>query len=44
MTEPPLSDPAARAAAAGSGSAPKDEFAPLVPELAVSDLQHFQSG
>jgi catechol 2,3-dioxygenase-like lactoylglutathione lyase family enzyme len=36
---PLISDPAARASSPGSGSAPKDGFAPLVPELAVSDLE-----
>lgn len=36
---PPITDPAARAMAPGSGSPPRDGFAPLVPELAVSDLR-----
>ena len=34
----PLADPAARAAAAGSGARPPGGFAPLVPEFAVTDL------
>jgi len=31
-----ITDPAARASSPGSGSAPKEGFAALVPELAVS--------
>jgi catechol 2,3-dioxygenase-like lactoylglutathione lyase family enzyme len=40
MAPQPLSpDPVARAASPGTGSAPKDGWATLVPELAVSDIQ-----
>ena len=38
MIDTPLSDPVARALSPGSGSAPSDGFAPLVPELGVSNL------
>jgi catechol 2,3-dioxygenase-like lactoylglutathione lyase family enzyme len=34
-----ISNPAARASSPGSGSAPKNGFSPLVPELAVSNLE-----
>ena len=34
-----ITDPVARASSPGLGSAPKDGFAPLVPELAVSNLE-----
>ena len=34
-----ITDPAARAASPGSGSAPKHGFAALVPELSVSNLE-----
>ncbi|PZW41854.1 catechol 2,3-dioxygenase-like lactoylglutathione lyase family enzyme [Humitalea rosea] len=37
-SRPPLADPLARAAAAGTGSAPTTGWAALVPELSVSDL------
>lgn len=36
---PLIRDPALRAASPGSGSAPKDGFAPLVPEFSVSNLE-----
>ncbi|MET4257205.1 catechol 2,3-dioxygenase-like lactoylglutathione lyase family enzyme [Bradyrhizobium sp. S3.12.5] len=39
MSKPPLSDPHARAASDSTGSAPRDGFADLVPELSVSDIQ-----
>jgi hypothetical protein len=34
-----ITDPAARATSPGSGSAPKDGFAALVPEISVSNLE-----
>jgi catechol 2,3-dioxygenase-like lactoylglutathione lyase family enzyme len=37
--EPPISDPAARAASPGTGGAPADGWAALVPELGVSDIR-----
>jgi catechol 2,3-dioxygenase-like lactoylglutathione lyase family enzyme len=36
---PVITDPAARAASPGSGSPPKDGFAPLVPEFTVTNLE-----
>src|SRR3954452_17974435 len=36
---PLITDPAGRAASAGSGNAPEGGFAALVPELAVSDIR-----
>ncbi|MET4068752.1 catechol 2,3-dioxygenase-like lactoylglutathione lyase family enzyme [Bradyrhizobium sp. S3.2.6] len=39
MSKPPLSDPVARAASDSTGSAPRDGFADLVPELSVSNIQ-----
>jgi len=39
MTKPLLSDPVARATSDSTGSAPRDGFADLVPELSVSNLQ-----
>jgi catechol 2,3-dioxygenase-like lactoylglutathione lyase family enzyme len=39
MIKPPLSDPIARATSDSTGSAPRDGFADLVPELGVSDIQ-----
>ncbi len=35
---PPLIDPAARAAAPGTGGVPAGDWSALVPELSVSDL------
>jgi catechol 2,3-dioxygenase-like lactoylglutathione lyase family enzyme len=37
--QPLIADPVARAAAAGTGSAPKDGWAALVPELGVFDIR-----
>lgn len=39
MTKPPLSDSQARASSDSTGSAPRDGFANLVPELSVSNIQ-----
>jgi catechol 2,3-dioxygenase-like lactoylglutathione lyase family enzyme len=39
MSKPPLSDPHARATSVSTGSAPRDGFAELVPELGVSNIQ-----
>lgn len=39
MTKPPISDPVARATSDSTGSAPRDGFADLVPELSVSNIQ-----
>ena len=39
MSQPPISDPVARAAAHSTGSAPKDGWAAVVPELSVTDIR-----
>jgi len=39
MSKPPISDPVVRAASSSTGRAPKDGWAAVVPELAVSDIQ-----
>lgn len=39
VAAPVMTDPAARAASPGTGSAPKDGCAALVPELSVSDIR-----
>ena len=39
MSKPPLSDPHVRATSDSTGSAPRDGFADLVPELGVSNIQ-----
>lgn len=39
MSKPFISDPVARAASDSSGSAPRDGWAAVVPELTVSDIQ-----
>ena len=36
--QPPIADPARRAASPGTGQAPEHGFAPLIPELAVTSL------
>jgi len=41
--QPLLADPIARASSPGTGSAPKDGWAALVPELGVSDIQKSMS-
>jgi catechol-2,3-dioxygenase len=39
MSRPLISDPVARAASHGTGSAPRDGWAAVVPELSVADIR-----
>jgi catechol 2,3-dioxygenase-like lactoylglutathione lyase family enzyme len=39
MSQPLISDPVARAASDGTGSAPRDGWAAVVPEFSVADIQ-----
>ena len=39
MSQPPISDPGARAASHSTGSAPRDGWAAVVPELSVTDIR-----
>ena len=39
MSQPPISDPVARAASRSTGNAPRDGWAAVVPELSVTDIR-----
>lgn len=39
MSQPPIQNPVARAASSGTGGAPRDGWAAVVPELSVADIR-----